>query len=74
MMSFAKNIGRALAYLQDTIDVFLGWAFHRLKTNAQQKKERHPLKKGMKAAVGFFAQVGDSFYQEYERLKKRHKK
>lgn len=73
-MTFAKNIGKALAYLQDTIDVFLGWAFHRLKTSTKRQEARHPFKKGVKATIGFFAQIGDAFYQEYERLKKRHKK
>lgn len=73
-MAFAKKIGKALAYLQDTIDVFMGWAFHRLRTSSKAKDEKHPLKKGMKATLGFFAQIGESFYREYEQLKKRNKK
>jgi hypothetical protein len=73
MFSMAKKIGKAMAYLQDTVDVFMGWAFQRIKATAKTKNEKHPLKKSLKATLGFFAQIGDSFYKEYEQLKKRKK-
>jgi len=74
MMTFAKQIGKALAYLQDTIDVFVSWGFKKIRTSVKTTKEKHPLKKGIKAGLGFLAQIGETFYQEYEALKKRNKK
>lgn len=74
MVSIAKKIGKVLAYLQDTIDVMMGWMFHQLKKNANTEHGKHPLKKSIKTTLSFIGHIGDSFYREYEELKKRRNK
>lgn len=76
MARAAKNIGKALAYIQDTADIAVRYVFFRLKH--QKLAEEKPQKKFQRATgkvLGFFGEVGDSFYEEYEELKtKRSKK
>lgn len=77
--SVAKGLGKTLAYLQDTIDVAFSWGFHKLKSVKLSEEDSHEGKKKAKKAANkvfhFFGEIGNSFYNEYEKLKsKRFKK
>lgn len=69
----AKSIGKGLAYIQDTVDVAVGWGFYKLKstkiddTNDDPKTSK--AKQVANNVMGFFGELGDSFYSEYERIK-----
>lgn len=69
----AKSIGKGLAYIQDTIDVAVGWGFYKLKSTKINTTDDTPSKSKAKkvanAVMGFFGELGDSFYSEYENIK-----
>ncbi len=74
--SAAKHIGTALAHLQDTIDIAVTWGFHKLKKVRIDEESDHPAKSKVKKVANglfrFFGELGETFYDEYEKLKKDH--
>ena len=76
MSSIARKIGKTLAYVQDTADVVLRYGFHKLNSRKPSPQAKQPkVKKVALKALGFFGEIGETFYQEYEKLKtKRVKK
>lgn len=74
--SSAQQLGKALAYLQDTIDLAVTWGFHRMKKVQVPASEEIDGAKGwVKLAatkvLRFIGESGESFYDEYELLKKK---
>ena len=71
----AKSIGKGLAYIQDTVDVAVGWGFHKLKSTkintADDNPSKSKAKKVANTVMGFFGELGDSFYSEYEQIKQK---
>jgi len=73
----AKQIGRGLAYIQDTIDVAVSWCFFKLQnTKIPEAGEDSASRKGAakRAAnkvMRFFGDLGESFYKEYDKLKSK---
>lgn len=78
--SVAQQLGKGLAYLQDTADIVVMWGAKKLKnTEISCKKDApkaaHTFKKVTNVTLRFFGELGDSFYSEYEKLKnQRHNK
>ncbi len=71
--SAAKTIGRGLAYIQDTVDLAVSWGFNKmkkLKVKEEDKSQAASLfKKGLNKTFRFVGELGESFYEEYEKLK-----
>jgi hypothetical protein len=70
----ASHIGTALAHLQDTIDIAVSWGFHKLKKVKLDEEADHPAKSNAKKVATsffkFYGELGETFYDEYEKLKK----
>lgn len=73
----AKQIGRGLAYIQDTIDVAVSWCFHKLQNTKipevteEERSHKGRAKKAANALMKFFGDLGESFYKEYDKLKSK---
>lgn len=69
----ANQIGKVLAHLQDTIDVAVTWGFHKLRKVKINEESEHPAASTAKRVAnrlfGFFGELGESFYDEYESIK-----
>lgn len=76
----AHSIGKGLAFIQDTFDVIINWGFKKIKTAKIPEKDedensKKTAKKVVNRTLGFFGELGDSFYSEYDKRKaKRQKK
>ncbi|MDF2378953.1 MAG: hypothetical protein P1V18_01870 [Candidatus Gracilibacteria bacterium] len=75
-ISVAQHLGKGLAYIQDTTDIMVMWGAKKLKdTEVSCKKDApkaaHLFKRTTNATFKFFGEFGESFYKEYERLKKQ---
>ena len=80
--SVARSLGKGLAYVQDTLDVIVGWGFKKLKTTRFREdddEDRLDASKAQRAkhaankVLRFFGDFGDSFYTEYEIMKQKRK-
>lgn len=82
--SVAGSIGKGLAIIQDGIDKLAAWAFAKMKDaekidtpKSSKKIEKNEywekLKVAGKKTFGFIGRVGESFYENYEELKKKRK-
>ncbi len=75
--SAAKTIGKGLAYVQDTLDIAVSWGFNKmkkLKVKEDDKSQAASLfKKGLNKSFHFVGELGESFYDEYEKLKQDRK-
>lgn len=73
----ARQIGKGLAYIQDTIDVAVSWGFHKLRTTkipehqAEAGTGKAKAKKAANGFLRFFGELGESFYKEYDKLKSK---
>ncbi|MBL4694917.1 hypothetical protein JKY72_06135 [Candidatus Gracilibacteria bacterium] len=70
----AKKIGTGLAKLQSLFDDLLDSGFRKLKKEGKKKvkKDDSPkgkVKKGLRKTAGFLGEMGESFYDEYEKIK-----
>lgn len=75
-MNFAKQIGKGLARFQAFADEVLDFGFKKLKSFSKTKTEtpetddlKSSLLKGLKKTAGFFGETGETFFNEYERIK-----
>lgn len=68
-----KTIGTVLAHVQHTADAIMNWGFKSLKNAGESKvkKADSKAKKYAKKGAKFVGAVGNSFYTEYEKLKKK---
>jgi len=79
--SWAKTFGSTFAHLQHGLDKTAEWGFAKMKdvSSAPQKKEETKntylrfSKKCARNTFMFFGQLGESFYSEYEELKKKNR-
>ena len=76
--AWAKTLGSFLAHVQDATDRVCVWGFERLKKAGAEPKvpERgNPYvvtaKRLGKGTLSFLGTLGDSYFKEYENLKKR---
>jgi len=79
--SVAKEIGSFLAELQSTLDDVFSFLFKKLKEvgdkqekNKSKEKNKCFRKKALRCSkkiAGFFGEVGKSFYERYDDLKKK---
>lgn len=73
----AKKFGKVLAHIQSTVDDVVGFGFKKMKeAGAKQGKiNKNPKTVGEKGKVAlkktarFLGQAGESFYEEYEKIK-----
>lgn len=72
------QIGKTLAYVQDTFDVAFSWGFRKLKSTKMSVEDTSPARSKAKKAANkiftFFGELGDSFYSEYEKIKQERSK
>jgi hypothetical protein len=74
MKKISHHIGHILAQVQDTFDLMGQWAFRKIKSVSKKaKKEDHPIKQAIGKAGQFLGEAGDTFYNEYERIKNDRK-
>jgi hypothetical protein len=76
--AWAKTLGSGLANVQHATDKLVVFGFKSLKKAGKQPKKdqtKNKYIKNVKSAgrttLSFFGTLGDSFYNEYEELKKR---
>ena len=76
--AWAKTLGSGLANVQHATDKLVVFGFKSLKKAGKQPKKdqtKNKYNKNVKSAgrttLSFFGTLGDSFYNEYEELKKR---
>lgn len=76
--AWAKTIGSGLARVQDGIDHLAEYGFEQLKKLGSKPKKdtsKNPYIRGVKRALGtavtFIGQLGDSYYDSYEELKRK---
>ncbi|MBU1151656.1 hypothetical protein KJ632_02400 [Patescibacteria group bacterium] len=71
MKKISTNIGRIFAHLQSVFDELLDFGFKKMKEagGTEEKKEDSGIKRGAKAVLGFLGDVGESFYDAYEKIK-----
>lgn len=78
--SWAKRIGALLANIQSAVDDALQFCFRGLKKAGSTEDEvydpeggtvEEKLKRGAKTAAKFVGELGDSYYETYEELKKK---
>lgn len=78
----AFNLGMVLAYFQDAVDGLMGWTFGKLKdiedeaekNDEEGSKVLVTVKKFGKKTLSFIGEVGESFYENYEEIKKKRKR
>jgi len=79
--AWAKTLGSAFAHLQHGLDKSAEWGFAKMnsvankpiKKDATKNKYLRSSKMIARCTVSFFGQLGESFYNEYEDLKKKDK-
>ncbi|MBD3330586.1 hypothetical protein GF354_03590 [Candidatus Peregrinibacteria bacterium] len=73
----SRKLGKGLAYVQSGLDDIVDFGFKKMREYGEdekvKKKEDPSLKgkvfKGMKAVFGVLGNMGESFYDEYEKIK-----
>lgn len=75
--AWAKTIGAGLAVVQNGIDKLAEFGFDKLKKAGSSTEKRQPKNPYAKQAtkllgttITFIGQLGDSYYQNYEELKR----
>lgn len=76
----ARTIGSAFAHVQHMSDLIIEWGMLKMKQQGTKPVDpamdakRHPLVKRAssagKFALGFFGEMGESYYKHYEKLKR----
>jgi hypothetical protein len=77
--AWARTIGSAFAHLQHGLDKSAEWGFAKMKDVSSTPKKKDTTKnKYLRSSktiarntFSFFGQLGESFYNEYEDLKKK---
>lgn len=77
--SAAQKFGKFFAHIQSSLDDLSAWGFSHLKKAGESSEEEEitddsvatKIKKGAKKTAHFFGEMGESFYKEYEKLKKK---
>jgi hypothetical protein len=74
--SFAKTIGKGLARVQSFVDDTLDYTFKSMKSASKPKRADKKDKgwkgktlRGLKKCGSFLGETGESFYDEYEKIK-----
>lgn len=71
--TLAGQLGKALAHIQDTIDLAVTWGFMKLRrAKIEESEEESPKNTAKRIANGvfaFFGELGETFYKEYEKIK-----
>lgn len=78
--AWAKTIGAGLANVQNGIDKLAEFGINQLKKAGDEPIEE-PVKnkyakkalKGARTVIGFLGELGDSYYDSYEELKRKQK-
>lgn len=79
--SVAQEIGKGLAHVQDWFDSLFKYGFKNIKKvgETETKKEKdeneyvYKTKEVGRGVLKFFGEVGKSFYEKYEEIKKEKK-
>lgn len=72
----SRFIGKGFAHIQDTFDQACVWGFKSLKKldTKESPKTEHSFVRGLRKIGGVLGELGDSYFEEYENIKKRRKK
>jgi hypothetical protein len=67
----AGTIGAIFAILQNMFDTIFDFAFKRMKSASKEQKADTPVRRFFKKAGGFIGEMGESYYETYEEIKRR---
>ena len=72
-LSIAAFLGSVLAIFQATVDLVLEFFFTKMETAAEKNKKTGGLAGAFTSVLGFFGEIGNSYFEKYEDLKRKKK-